>query len=258
MNETQEPKKRGRKPDPNSPANQYFGKKEEEAIKLYLTASTAEEKNRLFEHIVGPALKELVKGILKMPKFQKLIGLNKEELEEDAYYHVIFNLDKFNPERVGKNGQLVKAFSYYGTIVKNYILGMKQEADKHINEHGGMLDSDEFADKIAENPDNSKDFEELKKQILHNLDFALGPKKLNKNDVIVGNTLKYMLQNWHRLEFQSKNEFVRLLCHYTQLKPPVVARSLKKFKLLAYDNHFKPNSKDKKKKLKKAKKKRVS
>ena len=55
------------------------------------------------------------------------------------------------------------------------------------------------------------------------------------NDVIVVNTLKYMLVNWHSLDFQSKNDFGRLLVQYTQLSPNVVSTSLKKIKTLMFE-----------------------
>jgi hypothetical protein len=230
------PKKRGRKPKEGSTDKNYFGPAQEEAVKLYLRGGlTYEEKSELFRTVIDPALKQLVKGIMRMPKFQKIIGISQERLEEDAYYHVIFQLEKFTPGRIGKNGQPVRAYSYYGTCVKNYILGIKIENDSSIAEHGGMLDIDEIGEQIPDESQNVEDFDEFKKGLVFQLEKSLEGKRLNKNDLIVGNTLKYMLQNWHRLEFQTKNEFVRLLCHYTQLSHPVVARSLKKYKGLVYD-----------------------
>lgn len=250
------PKKRGRKPNPDSPVKRYFGEKQEEAIKKYLTVATVEEKNILFRDIIDPALRQLVKGVLRMPKFQKIIGLTIPEVEESAYYHVVFNLEKFKTERLGKDGKPSKAYSYYGTVVKNHILALKQEADKRIDRYGGIIDIDDIGEHIPDKSRDEKSFEEVKKQLNSELDRVINTKKLNKNDVVVGNTLKYMLTNWHKLEFQNKNEFVRLLCHYTQLKPPVVARSLKKFKAIVYDNIFKPSSK-KRKKQKKAEEKPI-
>lgn len=228
-------KRRGRKPNPESPISKiYFGDKEEEAIRIYLSGTLSKKlKNDLFQAQIEPKLKDLVKGVMRMPKFQKLIGINIEQLEEDAYYHLIFQLEKFNPERISaKTGQKVKAYSYFGTIVKNYILGAKIQSDTKIAEHGGDLDVDEMSETLSL-PDDSKNAEHFytfKEEIIIKLDKALTNKRLNKNDLVVGSTLKYMLTNWDKLEFHTKNEFVRLLGYYTQLNPAIVARSLKKFK----------------------------
>jgi hypothetical protein len=248
------PAKRGRKPKEGSVSSKaYFGIIQEDAIKSYLKDNLSlAEKNIIFRDIIDPALKALVKGILRMPKFQKIIGITADQLEEGAYYHVIFQIEKFNPDKIGKTGEPAKAFSYLGTVVKNYVLGLKIQHDGQIANYGGILNIDDMGDHLPDNSRNPQDFEELKKNIIVQLEKSVDGKRLNKNDLVVGNTLKYMLSNWHRLEFQSKNEFVRLLCHYTQLNPPVVARSLKKYKSLVYDFIIHPNKKLKKtKKIKK-------
>lgn len=245
---TQQEKKRGRKPKPGSPT-EYFALREEEAVKEFLATSDQAKKSKLFEGIINPALKELVKGVMRMPRFQNIIGVNLEYLEEDAYYHVVENMHKFQPGRIGKSGQLVKAYSYYGTIAKNFILQVKKNADKSISEHGGMLDIAEFSEQIPEKVDKTPQFEELRELLLANLDKVISTdKKLNQNDLIVGNALKYMLVNWHKLEFQKKNEFMRILSHYTHLKSAIIARSLKKLKVLAYDTPLQRPQKKKKKK----------
>lgn len=242
------PQKRGRKPNPETAIkDSYFGIIEEQAVKDYLCGTLSPAvKNELFKTVIDPCFRKLVDGVMTMPMFQKIIGISKEQLREDSYYHLIFQMEKFNPNRIGKTGDPVKAYSYYGTVVKNYILGVKIANDTSIANHGGMLDIDELGDHIPDNRRNPEEFEELKSSLILMLDKAVDAKRLNKNDLIVGNTLKYMLSNWHRLEFQSKNEFVRLLCNYTQLRSPIVARSLKKYKTLVYD-FLVPSQADKRK-----------
>jgi len=247
MQEESQKKKRGRKAkviDESTPVKEgYFGAKEELAVKQYLSKDLTErEKNKIFETILEPCFRELVNGVLQMPKFQKIviIGSNEEQLREDAFYHLVFQIHKYDPNRIGKNGQLAKAYSYLGTVVKNYFLQIKIQNDSLIAKHGGMLDVDDLNDQIPDNRRDPKDFDDLKRNLVEQLDKTLLAKRMNKNDLIVGHTLKYMLSNWHRIEFKTKNEFIRQLCYYTQLNPPVVARSLKKFKTLVYDFLMQP------------------
>jgi hypothetical protein len=230
-----EPKKRGRKPDPNGP-KQYFGEREEKAIVEYLSTHDTELKNKLFRDIIDPALRHLVKGVMRMPKFQKIVGIPLDILEEDAYYHVVFSLDKFEAGRLNEAGQPVRAYSYYGTCAKNYILGEKIRLDKLIAEQGGLpVDITELNDYGVSDDESEKEFEELREDIGREIDKVIEQRRMNQNDLAVGASLKYMLTNWHAIEFQSKNEFLRLLCQYCQLEPPVVGRSLKKFKTAIYD-----------------------
>lgn len=230
----EEQKRRGRKADPNGP-KKYFGEREEQAIAEYLTTATVDRKNVLYRDIIDPALRQLTKGIMRMPKFQKIIGIPLDQLEEDAYYHVVFQLEKFEVGRVNDKGQVIKAYSYYGTCVKNYILGEKIRLDKQIAEHGGTpIDIDTVSDYGEEDDNSMQEFEDLRSEIVAEIDKVIEQRRMNVNDLAVGNSLKYMLSNWHKIEFQSKNEFLRLLCHYSQLEAPVVGRSLKKFKNAVY------------------------
>lgn len=232
--------KRGRKPSTERKVDDdYFGQAEEDAVKTFLTSTSEKEKNQLFTEVIQPALKQLVKGIMRMPMFQKIIGIPLDDLEERAFYHVVFQITKFHPDKIGKDGKPVKAFSYLGTCCKNFILGEKIKADKKIAMHGETLDIDLLGDLIPEAGGNKTvEFEELKKQIILKLDSTLEKQKLTKADQTVGHTLKYMFTNWHKIEFQSKNEFIRQIGHYTQLDPTIVARSLKKFKHIIYDPTF--------------------
>ena len=209
----------------------YFGDREEEAIKTFLLTDCEKTKSELFEKIIKPCFKELIKGVLSMSKFQKIIGLDIGfDLEEGAYYHLIFNMNRFNPKNLGKDGKPAKAYSYYGTIVKNFILAEKIKADGKIARHGGTLDIDNVSEIIKEGKRDIKQFEDLKLQILTMLQALTLKQKLTKNDVIVLNCLKYMLTNWHKLDFHDKNQFNRLLVSYTQLPANVVMSSLKKIK----------------------------
>lgn len=223
-------KKKARKP--REKRDKYFEEREELAVKQYLTSTNIIEKNQIFQNIIEPALRKLVKGVLTMPKFQKIIGITREELEDNAYYHVIFQLEKYTPGRIGKDGEPARAYSYYGTVAKNYILKVKQDLDKKIAEYGGDLNIDELHEHIVYAEIDPQEFENSRLIVLKQVDDFLLTKRLTESDIVVANSMKYMLTNWHKLEFQSKNQFVRLLNQYCQLPPEVVARSLNKFKLL--------------------------
>lgn len=227
---------RGRKKTNKS--QEYFGQAEEEAVKEFLNPNTCDiRKNELFSKFLEPAFKKLVVGILTMPKFQKMIGVFKDfDCEEGAYYHLIFNMHKFDPTRIGKDGNPAKAYSYYGTTVKNYILALKIQADRQIAEIGGIKEITQVSDDIKCDKKDIKVFEELKYQIVKLLEELSSDIKLTKNDIIVVNCLKYMLDNWHKLDFQSRNQFNRLLVSYTQLPANTVMNSLKKIKININNN----------------------
>ncbi len=224
----------------------YF-EKAEEAIREYLTTTSSIKKNQLFEEIIDPALKKLVKGVMRMPKFQKIIGIQSEELEENTYYHIIFQLERFDLNRIGKEGKPTKAFSYFGTCAKNFILATKIACDKKIAKYGSELDVTEIKTDISQPKTDFQTFEDLKIEIVDILKKLSSKYKLTKNDIVVNNSLIYMLTNWHLIDFEDKNGFMRLLVNYTQLSSSVVSTSLKKIKCLLSQNTSNLNITKKKK-----------
>lgn len=216
-------------------SKEYFGEKEEASVKFFLTSTNEAEKNKVFEESIAPALRELVKGVSSMPKFQKIIGVTKEELYDEAYYHVVLQLHKYKPGSVSaKTGEETKAYSYYGTVVKNFFLKRKQELDKQVAEYGLDLDIDEIQEQVFIEETDPFEFEITRKKIQEQIETFLSSKKLTEHDIVVGNSLKYMLANWHKIEFSTRNQFIRLLNQYCQLPPELVARSLNKFKQFFY------------------------
>jgi hypothetical protein len=120
--------------------------------------------------------------------------------------------------------------------------------DKKIAKHGGILDINEIKTEIPQIKRDFEKFEELKAELVNILKVIPAKYKFTKNDTIVITNLRYILENWHSLEFQDKNEFMRLLVNYTHLSPNVVATSMKKIKLLTQKNTLNLRVSTKKKK----------
>ena len=98
--------------------------KRKDAILLYNSGTLSEvEANNLWKTIIYPGLKSIVNGVLEMRKFHFLPkSLDRELLIDDTLMRVIEKLYRFTPGLIGKSGEPVKAFSYFSTIAKNFIL----------------------------------------------------------------------------------------------------------------------------------------
>ena len=59
--------KRGRKPKENKQTG-YFYKREEEAVLAYLSATTAEEKNEIYNTVLRPAFEKMAESIIRRYK----------------------------------------------------------------------------------------------------------------------------------------------------------------------------------------------
>ena len=62
-----EKKKRGRKPTTNN----YFAEREERAVRLFLTASTFTEKNKIYDEYLRAPLDKMIESIIRRYKLYR-------------------------------------------------------------------------------------------------------------------------------------------------------------------------------------------
>src|SRR5210317_1646191 len=117
------PKKRGRKP---KTTNNYFAEREEEAVRMFLSASTFDEKNKIYNDYLKAPLDKMIESIIRRYKLYRK-GMDFIEIHHDTHSFLITKVDKFKPARNKK------AYSYFGTICKNYLMGQIIKDQKELN-----------------------------------------------------------------------------------------------------------------------------
>ena len=228
----------------------YFGEAHEEAIvRFNILETPTEEKNHLFFNLIEPGFKRIISGVLEMPKFHNLGRLNREDLIDSTYFRLVEKLNRFTPGRIGKNGQPVKAYSYFSTVAKNYILEIKVKHEKIIK-HKADVESSIDLSILSEDTlqmmsnydsnnilfeENITTFQEVKLKILKQVSEVISKEeasdKPDQDLIKIGYYLRYIIEKWDKIEFMKKNEFMRILTLYTGLKQQQVSLLFKKFKL---------------------------
>lgn len=137
--ETVEKKKRGRKPTTNN----YFAEREERAVRFFLTASTFTEKNKIYDDYLRAPLDKMIESIIRRYKLYRK-GMDFREIHHDTHSFLITKVEKFKPEK-GK-----KAYSYFGTICKNYLMGMIIKDQKEQNR---KISYEDITTKLESRPD---------------------------------------------------------------------------------------------------------
>ena len=117
-----ESKKKGRKPK----LKNYFAEREENAVREYLTANTFEEKNRIYNEFLKFPLDTMISSIIRRYKLYRK-DMDYDEVHMDTHSFLMTKIDKFKPSKEKK------AYSYFGTICKNYLMGqiMKDQKELH-------------------------------------------------------------------------------------------------------------------------------
>ena len=228
--------KRGRKPGTKSKKNYYFGETEENSVLQYLNSTDAEEKNKIYETILRPAFEKMAESIIRRYK----LYIPDEDFT-DTYYDtlsfLVTKMDKFDPNS-GK-----KAYSYYGTICRNYVTGRIQNYTRALKRNPSYDDSaDEFnnsikySDATNTGPDVAS---ETIARLIERIQFMIDhPEEndLKPNEIKLGKALIGLFNNWEYVlttdasSKLNKNAVLLHLRETTGLDTKGIRDNMKKFK----------------------------
>jgi len=228
--------KRGRK----RKNEMYFGPDEEKAVNEYLASTDDTERNLIYNQWLKDPLNKMIESIIRRYKLYRK-GETFEDLHGDTLSFLMTKAHKFENAR-GK-----KAYSYYGTICKHYILGLLIKDEKHTRQTASyedissdiekredlsyVIDNDEFSmdlffKKIVEGIKNEMDDEDLPPK-----------KKLNENEKKVGQSLIEILENWETAfdtmnggPKYNKNSVLETMRNYTNLSTKDIRLAMRRFK----------------------------
>ena len=194
----------GRKPGAN---RVYFGKPQEECVRIFLTASTFDIKHKIYKDCLHAPLTKMIDSIIRRYKLYRK-DWEFRDIHADTLSFLITKAEKFKPEK-GK-----KAYSYFGTICKNYLLGQLLKADKRMKSDLSYEDVyktvEEMDDYQYTIPDTDKTtLDEFIQEISANIKAETQHGKITENEKLVGDALIAVLDNWETIfeQVESGNKY---------------------------------------------------
>ena len=120
-------------------SNIYFTQETEDAIISYLASNDQIFRNRIFDERIDYAFHKLAENIIHTFKFYYTDVDTINELKHEVVSFLLEKLHLYNPTKG-------KAFSYFGTIAKRYLIIYNEKNYKKVKEKGTLEEADE--DKI--------------------------------------------------------------------------------------------------------------
>lgn len=224
-------KKRGRK----SVKENYFDIREENAVKNFLIAETFEEKNLIYNQFLRGPLDKMISSIIRRYKlYRKDMDFN--EIHTDTHSFLMTKVDKYNPT---KNK---KAYSYFGTICKNYLMGQiikdQKETNRKISYEDISSSLEERPDMIYRIDDDIVDSTIVINNYLSELKDFIEIEQLNDNEKKLGYALVELFDNYESIFSATennkfnKNIILLSLREMTNLTTKEIRSSIKRFKKL--------------------------
>jgi len=229
-------KKKGRKPK----SDNYFDEREEFAVRLFLSANTFEEKNKIYNQNLRKPLDKMISSIIRRYKlYRKDMDFN--EIHADTHSFLMTKIDKFKPSKEKK------AYSYFGTICKNYLMGQIIKDQKDMNRKISYedistdLENTDRDDLIYYIETEDITSEQIIDRFLENLIEILQDRNLNENERKLGESLYEVFLNYDTIFISTdnnkfnKNIILLSLREMTNLSTKEIRASMKKYKKVYFD-----------------------
>jgi hypothetical protein len=199
----------------------------------FLQAESPEEKNKIYNEFLRKPLDKMISSIIRRYKLYRK-GMDFYEIHIDTHSFLMTKIDKFKPAKEKK------AYSYFGTICKNYLMGQIIKDQKEMNRKISYED-------ISSDLENRREFsysidkeildsEIVIKKFLVEIDLLLNDKSLNDNEIKLGKALHDIFDNYENIFIGSsnnkfnKNIILLSLREMTNLNTKEIRSSMKKYK----------------------------
>jgi predicted SprT family Zn-dependent metalloprotease len=224
-------KKRGRK----AVKENYFDIREETAVRNFLLADSSYDKNKIYNEFLKGPLDKMISSIIRRYKlYRKDMDFN--EIHTDTHSFLMTKVDKFKPD---KNK---KAYSYFGTICKNYLMGQIIKDQKETNR---KISYEDISSSLEQRPDMSYRIDDdivesdaIIIKYLEELKDFIDSENLNENEKKLGYALIDLFDNYQTIfsgadnnKF-NKNVILLSLREMTNLSTKEIRSSIKRFKKL--------------------------
>lgn len=215
----------------------YFGEAQEEAVVRYLESESDYERNKIFNEYLREPLVIMVESIIRRYKLYRK-DFEYSDVHTDTMSFLITKINKFDHT---KNH---KAYSYFGTICKNYLMGAIQKDTKEMNRN---VSYDDISSDLEHRPDlcyvideDVMDYRNVIIKLTISLEEFVEKKELTDNEKKLGYALLEIFNNFEKI-FQNgegnkfnKNLILLSLREMTSLSTKEIRISLKKYKKI-YD-----------------------
>ncbi len=231
MAETEKPKKK----------KGYFYETEEAAICKYLESTDEQERNEIYNTFLRPAFKKMISSIIRSYKLY-VPDEDYEQTYSDTLSYLMSQIQHFNPTKG------FKAFSYCGTVAKNYLLYKNKQYNKNLTRNARFEDAEtEVSDQYNIDPNEDTFYDrapvlitETVKGIKRMLDRA-EEYELTEEEKRVGLALCTLMGDWEKIinvdgsNKMRKYDILYFLREETMMSTKEVRDNMKKFKKLYYD-----------------------
>jgi hypothetical protein len=206
----------------------YFTQDTEDAIVEYLITEDTASRNKIYNERIKYGFYKLAENIIHTFKFYYTDTDTIEELKHEVITFLLEKLHLYNPAKG-------KAFSYFGTIAKRYLIVYNENNYKKLQEKADVDESDDDQMMLYEHDANiERAFDEIVfiDQYIKYIDthlFKLFPKK---QDAQTADAIIELFRKRESLEIFNKKALYIYIREITDVSTPQITKIIKKLKIV--------------------------
>ena len=207
----------------------YWGELQESAIIDFNTNENTDSKHKVYNDVILPAFSKLVENIYYTYNFNKIL-FDYQQTRHEAMAHLYEKLGKFDPTSGAKS------FSYFGTIVKNWMIQQSNAAKKQVFVDNENVDTVVFDKSMEfyEDIEKTKDDYAFIEGLIGCFDDLMIQEALNKDDLAVLEIINDIMKNYHKFNIYNKKQLYVYVREATDLPSRKITKSIKKIKKNIY------------------------
>ena len=212
-------------------ANVYFTQDTEDAILEYLKSKSVKKRNKIFNERINYAFHKLAENIIHTFKFYYTEVDTIPELQHEVVAFLLEKLHLYNPEKG-------KAFSYFGTIAKRYLILYNNANYKKLKDKADVAAVDEdktiLVDLLntfegTDNVDKQPTFlQQFTKYVDVNL-FELFPKQ---RDAQIADAIVELFRKSENIDIFNKKALYIYIKEMTEASTPQITKIIKRLKVI--------------------------
>jgi hypothetical protein len=203
----------------------YWAVEQERAIAQFIVEKNNDKKEKIFREDIYKPLKKLVENIIFTYKLFRS-DVEIRELQEDCMSFLITKMDRYDPSKG------TRAFAFFGTIAKHYLMGEKKVSYKNIQNNISLEGSSAETNLEEGNEDRQMDLESEKvnnvvfREVIKKLELELLNPKVLPNDKKVMEAIIFIFNRHEVINIYNKNLLYHLIKERTDLQAKEITYSL--------------------------------
>lgn len=208
-----------------SKSSVYWSGDQERAIAEFISEKDFDKRDKIFREEIYKPLRKLVENIIFTYRLFRS-DVDTKELQEDCMSFLITKMDRYDPSKG------TRAFAFFGTIAKHYLMGEKKTSYKMIKSNVGLevsnaemqLENNEELSKVE--AESEKINNVVFNETINRLEQELNNPKMLPNDKKVVEAIVFIFKKHETINIYNKNLLYHLIKERTGLQTKEITYSL--------------------------------